>query len=201
MFDTKQPTVRPRLRIPGFLDELLRTALFVIVVTVLFDMAIPRSLVDGQSMMPTFENSERLIVSRVHYLLREPQRGDVIVFNSTNPREEGVMLIKRVLGLPGETVDFVEVDGQARLTIDGRLVDEPYINNNCQGCNVAADPVLLADNEYFVMGDNRGNSNDSRSSRVGPIPIENIVGHVIFRYWPPLRIGLVGERSYDIDLN
>lgn len=194
MTEPQKPVYRPRLKLPNFLDEALRTVLFIIVVTVLFDMAIPRSLVDGRSMQPTFENGERLIVSRVHYLVREPLRGDVVVFNSLDPNEIGIMLIKRVVGLPGEEVKFID----QQLHINDQLVDEPYILEACRQFSCDSDEVwALGENEYFVMGDNRNNSQDSR--RFGPVPIENVVGHVVFRYWPPLRVGIVGERSYDID--
>lgn len=194
MTQPQKPTRRPRLKMPNFFDETLRTILFVIVVTVLFDMAIPRSLVDGRSMEPTFENGERLIVSRVHYLVREPVRGDVVVFNSLDPNEVGIMLIKRVVGLPGERVQFIDQN----LHINGQLIDEPYIKEACQQFRCDSDEFwVLGPDEYFVMGDNRNNSQDSR--RFGAVPIENVVGHVVFRYWPPLRVGLVGERNYAID--
>ena len=95
---------RPRLGTPGFVVEIVSTVVFVIAVTVLFDLAIPRSLVDGHSMEPTFYQDDRLVVSRVHYLMGEPQRGDIVVFNSLVPSEAdlGIMLIKRVIGLPGK---------------------------------------------------------------------------------------------------
>ncbi len=92
---------RPRLDTPGFLLEIISTVVFVVAVTVLFDLAIPRSLVDGHSMEPTFYESDRLVVSRVHYLLGQPGRGDIVVFNSLVPSEaeRGIMLIKRIVGL------------------------------------------------------------------------------------------------------
>jgi signal peptidase I len=189
----RTPDARPDLKRPGFLDEIIRTLILVIVVTVLFDMAIPRSLVDGQSMRPTFEDSERLIVSRVHYLLAPPNRGDVIVLNSLDEvREPNVMLIKRVLGLPGDTVRF----RNQQLYINGEPVEEPYINDGVCRYSCPDREWLLEPDEYFVMGDNRDHSNDSRS--FGPVPIDHIVGHVIFRYWPPRRIGIVGEREYNL---
>ncbi len=188
-----KPSTRPNLKRPGLLDEIIRTLILVVVVTVLFDMAIPRSLVDGQSMRPTFEDSERLIVSRVHYLIAPPNRGDVIVLNSLDEiREPNVMLIKRVLGLPGDIVSF----RNSQLYINGEPVQEPYINNNECRYSCPDREWVLGEDEYFVMGDNRDHSNDSR--RFGAVPIDHVVGHVVFRYWPPRRIGLVGEREYDL---
>ena len=178
---------RPSLKTPGYIAEILSTVVFVIAVTVLFDLAIPRSLVDGHSMEPTFHGDDRLVVSRVHYLLGQPARGDIIVFNSLVPSEaeRGVMLIKRVVGLPGETV---ELRGQ-QIFIQGELLDEPYTKEACRLSRCRDDSWSLAANEYFVMGDNRNNSRDSR--RFGAVPLQKIVGQVIFRYFPLGAIGII----------
>ncbi len=180
---------RPRLKIPSLLMEAVSTVIFIIAVTVLFDLAIPRSLVDGSSMEPTFYGDDRLVVSRVHYLLGEPQRGDILVFNAVveEEAEQGVMLIKRVIGLPGETVELRE---QA-VYINGEALDEPYINEPCYIRHCTDQAWVLAENEYFMVGDNRNNSRDSR--RFGPVPLNKIVGQVVFRYWPIASIGLIGN--------
>lgn len=179
---------RPKLKTPGLLIELVGTLVFIVAVTVLFDLAIPRSLVDGRSMEPTFFSEDRLVVSRVHYLLGPPQRGDILVFNSVNPRERarGVMLIKRVVGLPGETVEIRD----QKIHINGDALDEPYTKEELclRRCN--DQQWELGANEYFMMGDNRNNSNDSRSFR-RPVALPDIVGRVIFRYFPPSGIGLI----------
>lgn len=185
--------VKPALQYPGMVDEIIRTIIFMIVVTVLFDMAIPRSLVDGRSMQPTFEDEERLIVSRVHLFFTAPDRGDIIVFNSVNPRDPDSMLIKRVIGLPGDTVSFLE----QQLSINGIQIDEPYIREECSRVDCPDAEWVLAEDEYFVMGDNRNNSQDSRDGGIGPIPLDHIVGQVIFRYWPPERIGILDDPSYE----
>jgi signal peptidase I len=186
--DHRKDRLRPRLARPGFGEELLRTVLFVFVVTVLFDMMIPRSLVEGRSMQPTFETNDRLIVSRLHYMLGRPQRGDIVVFNSVNPREPTTMLIKRVIGLPGETVSFV--DNQVH--INGQRLEEPYVVNVCSRC--VQDPITLGPDEFYVLGDNRPNSVDSRV--FGVIRISDIVGEAVFRYWPPTKFGLITGYSY-----
>ena len=178
---------RPRLDTPGFLLEIVSTVVFVVAVTVLFDLAIPRSLVDGHSMEPTFYESDRLVVSRVHYLLGQPDRGDIVVFNSLVPSEAelGIMLIKRIVGLPGETVEIRE----QRVHINDEPLDEPYIKEACriQRCNDQS--WTLEADQYFVMGDNRNNSRDSR--RFNAVPLQKIVGQVVFRYWPYTSIGII----------
>ena len=187
--DKHKPQFRPKLRLPGFFDELVRTIIFVVIVTVLFDMAIPRSLVDGRSMQPTFEDAERLIVSRLHYLVTPPERGDIIVFNSVDAYDPDVMLIKRVIGLPGDHIEFHE----RQLYVNDVLVDEPYIKEACNS-RCSDDEWFLGTDEYFVMGDNRNNSSDSR--RFGAVPISHIVGRVVFRYWPMNRVGLIKHQNY-----
>jgi len=178
---------RPRLKIPSLLMEAVSMVIFIIAVTVLFDLAIPRSLVHGSSMEPKFYSDDRLVVSRVHYLLGEPQRGDILVFNAVveEEAERGDMFIKRVIGLPGETVALRE---QA-VYINGAALDELYIKEPCRIMHCADETWILAENEYFMMGDNRNNSRDSR--RFGPVPLNKIVGQVIFRYWPLASIGLM----------
>jgi signal peptidase I len=190
--DSRQDRLRPRLHRQNFLQELARTVLFVVVVTVLFDMAIPRSLVDGRSMETTFFTGDRLIVSRLHYMLDKPKRGEIVVFNSINPREreQGIMLIKRVIGLPNERIEFLN----SQLYIDGILVEEPYIKEACAQFSCPDALWQLSDNQYFVMGDNRNASQDSR--RFGAITINDIVGEAVFRYWPPQKIGLITGYTY-----
>lgn len=179
---------RPKLKTPGLLLELVSTVVFIVAVTALFDLAIPRSLVDGHSMEPTFYGEDRLVVSRVHYLLGSPQRGDILVFNSVNPNERarGVMLIKRVIGLPGETVEIRD----QKIHINGEALDEPYIKEEVCRQRCQDQTWELGENEYFMMGDNRNNSNDSRSFR-RPVALPDIVGRVIFRYFPPNSIGII----------
>ena len=176
---------RPRLKLPNMLMEIGGTAIFIVAVAILFDLAIPRSLVDGHSMQPTFYADDRLVVSRVHYLLGEPQRGDILVFNSLE--QPGVMLIKRVVGLPGETV---ELHNQT-ISINGNALDEVYVKEPCRINRCADSAWTLAENEYFMMGDNRNNSRDSR--RFGPVPLNKIVGQVVFRYWPLATVGTIGS--------
>jgi signal peptidase I len=181
---------RPATNLPTTLGEIVNTVLFVVVVVVLFDMAIPRSLVDGRSMQDTFQNGDRLVVSRLNYLFGQPETGDIVVFNSMNPSEVGVMLIKRVIGAPG---DVVEIRDTA-LYVNGVATEEDYTPEACAASMCPDNRWDLGPDEYFVMGDNRNHSNDSR--RFGPVPVSHIVGEVVFRYWPPQSIGIVSHIGY-----
>lgn len=183
--------LRPRIRTNSWFGDLIHTLVFVLVVTVLFDMVIPRSLVDGSSMRPNFDNDQRLIVSRVHYFVHPPQRGEVLVFNSLNAFEPGVMLIKRVIGLPGETVEIRDTE----VYVNGERLEEPYIQEPCDSFHCKDNVWDLGPNEYFVMGDNRNVSKDSRA--FGPVTFDHIVGEVLFRYWPPTDWGFITAASYD----
>lgn len=170
---------RPRLRRRSLLYELAESALLMAMIWALVDMASLRFYVDGPSMEPTLISDQRVIVSRVHYFLPEPQRGQIAVFQS--PVRPGVdpPLIKRIIGLPGETVTM----SGGQFEIDGRALNEPYVNGPCNESRCPDDKWVLGETEYFLVGDNRNRSNDSR--RFGPIDRSMLVGEAVFRYWPP----------------
>lgn len=191
-----KPRIKPRLGyISSFsIAEIVGTLLFICCVIVLSDMAIPRSLVDGSSMEPTFYDNERLFISRLHYLVQRPERGDVLVFNSMSAYDPDVMLIKRVIGLPGDLIEFRD----QQLYINYQLVDEPYIKGFCTPERCRDNSWQLGRDQYFMMGDNRNNSNDSRV--FGPVPIDHIVGRVVLRYWPLDRIGPILHYDYPEDI-
>lgn len=187
MKENRDDLPKPRLSLPSIVKETFSTLIFVVMVTVLFDLVAPRSLVDGQSMEPTFHDADRLVVSRVNYLLGSPSRGDIIVFNAVDPRDAqlGIMLIKRVIGLPGETVQIQD----QQVYINDVLLDEPYINEACWVNSCPDRSWVLGEKEFFVMGDNRNHSNDSRV--FDAVPFDHIIGEVIFRYWPPSALGII----------
>ena len=178
---------RPKLALPSNIREIVSTLLFVIAVTALFDLAIPRSLVDGQSMEPTFQHDDRLVISRINYFLDLPQRGDIVVFNAVAPRDAalGRMLIKRIIGVPGDTVEIQD----QQVFINDIMLDESYINEACSVNKCRDKTWILGNDEYFVMGDNRNHSKDSRS--FDTVPFNHIVGQVVLRYWPPASVGVI----------
>ena len=118
-------------------------------------------------MLPTLQNRERLIVEKVSIKLDKVGRGDIIVFKSP---QDDKLLIKRVIALPNEYLEIISQD----VYVDGKMLPEPYVSNHE---NMSSMKVQLKDGEYFVMGDNRGVSNDSR--RFGPIKQSSIFGHAV----------------------
>jgi signal peptidase I len=134
----------------------------------------------GQSMEPTLHSSQRVVVEKVTYrFLHGPRRGDIVVLDLPAQSD---LLIKRVVGLPGETIEIRD----GRLYVDGQLVNESWTVYPGSG-NYG--PLVIPPLHIFVLGDNRGASNDSRS--FGPVPIDQVVGHAWFSYWPPEYIGFV----------
>lgn len=142
--------------------------------------------VEGASMEPNFYQNEYLIIDEISYRFNDKQRGEVIIFK--NPKNTKNYFIKRIIGLPGETVSIEE----GRVFVDGDLIEEPYITDFSSDNH---DPVTLGSEEYFVLGDNRGNSLDSR--QLGPIHKDYIIGRVWLRGWPLDRIDTFNLPSYN----
>lgn len=169
----------------GLLKDLFTLAFLIIVVVIPIRVfIISPFVVDGESMHPTFENLDYLIVDEIIYAFKEPARGDVVVFRY--PGNNSIFYIKRIIGLPGETVSINR--GVATITTingDTLTLDEPYIVN--EDATYTKD-VSLNEKEYFVMGDNRPNSSDSRAW--GVLPRKNIIGRVDLRLLP------IGESGF-----
>ena len=154
-------------------------------------------VVQGASMEPTFDNWHYLIIDRVSYDLESPQRGDIIVFDL--PQDTGRSLIKRVIGLPGETVIIAGNDVRIinKENPDGFTLSEPYLDPQNLGGPTNMKVTLGAD-EFFVLGDNRRVSADSRIW--GILPRKDIVGRVFLRLFPLSAISVLpGEARYSQD--
>lgn len=137
--------------------------------------------VKGQSMEPNFESGDYLIVDEISYRFRDAQRGEVIVFK--NPQNTTQRFIKRIIGLPGETVEFK--DGKVVIITGGKkfvLDESAYLPPSAQTSPKLFGSITLSQDEYFVLGDNRTNSSDSRI--FGPLPKGNVIGRVLLRPWP-----------------
>jgi signal peptidase I len=134
-------------------------------------------------MYPNFDDAQVLYVSRLNYMLGQPERLDIVVFHyPINPEED---YIKRVIGLPGDVVEIRD----ARVYVNNTVLNEPYIYELCDPDRCIDKRWDLAPDEYFVMGDNRNQSSDSRD--FGPVKRDLIVGEVLVRYWPPEDWGIV----------
>lgn len=146
--------------------------------------------VSGHSMEPAAAAQDVVLTDRVSYRLTAPRRGDVALFS----REDGTVSVKRIIGLPGETVQIT--GGQVK--IDGKTLwqgDAPYA---VSVAGTAAEPVTLKEGEYFLMGDREASSEDSRSDKIGNIPRERLLGRVWMRVWPLDRIGFPGRGGFSV---
>lgn len=174
------------------LKEIISTLLYLLGVLCLVWLVIAfvgqRTEVDGQSMEPTLSNGDNLIVDKISYRFRDPQRYDIIVFPFKY--QEKTYYIKRIIGLPGETV---QIDDEGNIYINGEVLQESYGREviRPETVGVARDPIVLGDDEYFVLGDNRNNSTDSRTIIVGSIKREDIIGRAWVRIWPLSKAGLL----------
>jgi signal peptidase I len=141
----------------------------------------------GHSMEQTLENNERVLVLKFVYTFRDIKQGDVIVFKF--PDDPKRRFVKRVIGVPGDTVAMVDGD----VFVNGMRIDEPYVHISSlsrTGASQNLKPTKVPKGEYYVLGDHRNVSSDSRSS-MGAIPRHFIVGKAVLRFWPPTDMGLL----------
>ena len=162
--------------------------------------------IPSESMVPTLEIGQRVLVDRVSYRFSDPERGDIVVFkppagadaegcgveNPTDqpcptqtPERSDTNFIKRVVGVPGDRLKVIE----GSVYINGKRQDEPFarLDPGCQTCNLPSE-ITIPKGSYYMMGDNRGQSEDSRAW--GPVPKKWIIGQAFMTYWPPNRIGI-----------
>ena len=153
--------------------------------------------VNGQSMVPNFQSGEYVLTDKVSFKFRQPERGEVIVFHAPEaahcPKGTGCDFIKRVLGVPGDTIAVENnhiIVNQVPLTEN--YIPEDY--RTLPGAFTQGRSVTLSEGEYFAVGDNRPYSSDSR--QWGPITKNDIVGRAFFRYWPLSVMGLIKKAIY-----
>ncbi len=178
---------------PSAIAEIIQFSIIAVLIVVPIRMFVAQPfIVSGDSMVETFQSGQYLIVDQITYHLDDPSRGDVIVFRY--PRDPSKFFIKRVIGTPGDTIKIE--DAQVMITNeehpDGVLLDEPYVKS--------MDPAprfeeTLGEREYFVMGDNRNRSSDSRSW--GVLQEDRIVGRAYLRLFPPQTIGYLPGKVTD----
>ncbi len=174
--ETETPTRRHR----ALLDWAVVIIVALLVAFLVRTFVLAHFVVDGTSMFTTLHDDDRVFVNKLSYRLHDPNRGDVVVLHQDSGASERD-LIKRVIALPGETIEVQN----CQVIIDGQALEEPYLDpevvtpGNCGG-DLA--PVLVPDDHVFVMGDNRGGSQDSRA--LGPIEEEELVGRAFVVFWP-----------------
>ena len=144
-----------------------------------------RTRVSGHSMEATLHDGDNLIVDKLSYHFREPKRFEIIVFPYRH--KENTYYIKRIIGLPGETVQVK--DGY--VYINGEKLDENYGLEVMEDAGIAAEPIELGEDEYFVLGDNRNHSSDSRDPSVGILHRDELIGRAWVRIWPLDSIGVI----------
>lgn len=144
-----------------------------------------RTEVSGQSMETTLHDGDNLIVDKISYRFREPERFEIIVFPYQH--KENTYYIKRIIGLPGETVQVAD----GCVYINGEILDEHYGNELMEVPGIAEEPITLGADEYFVLGDNRNHSSDSRDPSVGILHREDLLGRAWIRVWPLNQFGVI----------
>lgn len=172
------------------LKEILSTSIYLLVVLILTLLVVTyvgqRTKVIGNSMSPMLSDGDNLIVDKISYRFQEPQRFDIIVFPFRYA--EKTYYIKRIIGLPGETI---RIDDEGNIYIDGEVLDESFGKETIKDPGRASQPITLGEDEYFVMGDNRNNSSDSRDPVVGNIHRDEFIGKAWMRIWPLGEIGMI----------
>lgn len=177
----------------SFIFEIIETivlalAIFVVIYLFLFQ---PHQ-VKGASMEANFYDGEYILTDKITYRLRPPQRGEVVIFKA--PKNPDLDYIKRIIGLPGETIKIEN----GKIVINSQELAEPYISKGMVTTGgfylSEGKQIIIPEDSYFVLGDNRSHSSDSREW--GPVYKDNIIGKAFLRYWPPSRIGILPQVKY-----
>jgi len=164
----------------AFIREILVTLILAIVVFLALQATVQSFIVVGSSMEPGLYAGQRLLINKVAYAFGEPERGDIIVFHPPDNRQ--VDYIKRIIALSGDTIEVKE----EAIYVNGSQLNEPYIKDSP---SYTFAPIKISENKYFVLGDNRNNSNDSHNGWT--VPHQNIIGKAWLSIWPPDEWGLV----------
>ena len=184
-FEPLRQVQEPLHRPDGTLRDIVETLLLTVLIAFGIQFAVQSRLVEGSSMEPTLHNGQRLLINRLSYAsLSEPQRGDIIVFRAWDQQED---FIKRVIGVPGDEIEIQD----RTILVNGSQLDEPYLDQAISYGHIG--PLVLPADRYYVMGDNRGNSSDSRLH--GPLSQEQILGKAWVSYWPFENLGFVSDST------
>jgi signal peptidase I len=178
--------------VASFFDFMQGIVVFLAMLVMVYLFLFSPQEINGSSMFPTFVDKELLITNKIGYKLHNPKRGDVVIFKS--PTNKEIDYIKRVIGLPGETL----VLKNSKFYINGKELPEPYLGSdvitNGESFLKEGDEILIPEGSYFVAGDNRPHSSDSRE--FGPIALTDFIGQGLFRYWPANKFWVVPPVDY-----
>ncbi|MBD2253122.1 signal peptidase I [Nostoc parmelioides] len=184
--DTKQAST-PSKAWRGWQENLTLIAIALCLALLIRTFIAEPRYIPSESMVPTLYEGDRLVVEKVSYNFQPPTTGDIVVFQPPAelqrrgyPKDQA--FIKRVIATPGEIISV----NNGKVYLNGKALPEEYI---AEPPNQPFPPVKVPENQFFVMGDNRNNSNDSRYW--GFLPKENIIGRAVFRFWPPNRLGII----------
>lgn len=163
-------------------DWIISVTIAIVIALVIRTFVVELYKVDGQSMRPTLQNEERVVVNKFLYHFEKPKFGDVIVFEF--PKDKSRNFIKRVIGIPGDTVEIKD----SKVYVNDKILDEPYILSTTE---LGFKKEVVPPNTVFVLGDNRNNSEDSRFQDVGFVPYELIKGKAEYIFWPLDKISKI----------
>ena len=172
--ESKKPLVR-KIVISSII-WIVEIAFVVALAYLIVNYALEKTTMLGESMETTLKDQDKIIINKFAYKFSKPERFDIVVFKQTN-KEHSYFNIKRIIGLPGETVQIEN----GKIYIGGKILEEPMVTEAIHNSGLAAEEMKLDDNEYFVLGDNRNNSEDSRFANIGNILIDDIIGKAWIR--------------------
>ena len=175
--------------------EIISTVAYIVAVVLIVFLILKfvgqRTVVNGDSMCNTLQDGQSLIMDKISYRFQDPKRYDIVIFPGVEEYGERPYYIKRVIGLPGETIQIID----GKVNINGKILkDDIYgITDYIDIAGIAESPITLKDDEYFCLGDNRPVSRDSRFEEVGPVTKDEIIGKVWIRIWPLNKFGNVDK--------
>lgn len=174
----------------GLLKEILVWIFEIVMVIVFAFMFVylfgSKTSVIGESMSPTIESEQIILINKLSYIIGTPDRGDIVVFKP-NGNQKAHYYVKRVIGIPGDTI----LIKNGKIYVNGEELDDDFGDQIIENAGIASEEVRVGDDEYFVLGDNRNNGEDSRYANVGNVNKEYIAGKAWFRISPISKIGLV----------
>lgn len=181
--------------VAAFFDFLQGIVVVLAILVMIYLFIMSPQEINGASMEPNFHNGEYILTNKILYKFRSPKRGDVVIFKS--PRNKEIDFIKRIIGLPGDTVML----RNNTFYVNDQPVEEPYLEPEVTIFGGSflkeGESTIVPEGMYFVVGDNRPHSSDSRE--FGPVALEDFIGVAIFRYWPFSEMGTLPHPSYSID--